>query len=248
MSIKALRSIAASSLFALHTLQPLFAGDKVYSPIVEKGEVELESRSWFSSDPDPQKSGAQSHVFELGYGITRFWSSAIVLETEREPGDALKATHVSWENIVQLMPRGKAWLDAGLYLELEKGLHGEPDEVEGRVLVEKSFGKWVATSNAIFTKEISGDDPPGLEFGYNWRVRYRLNQRFEPAIEGYGALGEIRNFEPASQQQHRIGPALLGRFPLGNAHLRYDIAYLRGLTAGTPDSTFQLNLELELRF
>lgn len=224
------------------------AGDKIYSPIVEQGEWELESRLLFSHDRDPSLNGAANHVFEIGYGPTSWWATAVLLEYEREPGDTGKATHVAWENIFQLTPQGKYWLDVGAYIELEKGLNGAPNEIETKLLVEKEFYNWVATANIIFNKNISGDEARSVNFGYNYRLKYTFSPLFELGVEGYSDLGPLHDLLPRSEQYHTIGPAILGRLPLGRGHLRYDIAYLHGLTQATQTSSFQFNLEYELHF
>ncbi len=227
---------------------PAYAGDQVYSPIVEKGEWEFESRLLFSHDRDPAINGAQNHIFEIGYGLTHRWASSFLLEVERSSGEKARATHFAWENIVQLTPQGKYWLDVGAYIELEKGLNGDANEIETKLLLEKQIGHMIVTANPIFKKNISGKDELGVKFGYSWRTQYRLSRKFGFGLEGYGQLGEIRQFLPASEQYHTIGPAILGRLPFSKGHLKYDLAYLRGLTASTPASSFQFNLEYEIRF
>jgi len=224
------------------------AGEKIYSPIVEQGEWEFESRTLFSHDPDPSVSGAQNHVFEIGYGPTSFWATSFLVEVEREPGASAKATHFAWENIFQLTPQGKYWLDVGAYVELEKGLNGDPDEIETKLLLEKQIYQWVATANLIFNKNLNGHEGRGVNFGYDWRVSYMLDPKFELGLEGYGDMGPLDDILPASEQYQTIGPAILGRLPLGRGHIRYDLAYLRGLTTATPESSFQVNLEYEFRF
>ncbi len=224
------------------------AGDKVYSPIVEEGEWELETRLLFSHDRDPSLNGAANHVFEIGYAPTSYWATSVLLEYERDPGKTGQATHFAWENIFQLTPQGKYWLDVGAYVELEKGLNGHPDEIETKMLLEKEFYNWVTTANVIFKKNISGNEGRAVEFGYDWRVKYTFSPKFELGVEGYSQLGELRNLSPSSEQYHTIGPAILGRLPLGPGHIRYDVAYLRGLTSATQASSFQINLEYELRF
>lgn len=229
------------------------AGDQVYSPIVEKAEWEFESRALFSHDKDPAISGAQNHVFEIGYGLTSNWATSLLIEVERSPGEKARATHLAWENIIQLTPQGKYWLDAGAYIELEKGLNGDANEIETKLLLEKQIGKIIVTLNPILKKNISVTDTPGVKFGYSWRTVYRLNRKLGFGFEGYGQLGEIRRFLPVSEQYHTIGPALLGRLPFGSSlfkggHLKYDLAYLQGLTRGTPTSSYQLNLEYEVQF
>lgn len=234
--------LVLAAMGALMMPTTAFAGDKVYSPTVDRGELELESRLLFGRD------GSQNHVFEIGYGMTSYWTSAVLLEVEREPGERAKAEHISWENIFRLTPQGKYFVDVGAYLELEAGLNGAPDEIEARLLLEKQLYKWTATANIKFTKEVSGQYRPGLELGVNARLLYRVDSKFQPGVEYYSAFGPIKAFEPAGEQTHLFGPAILGRLPVGPGKIKYDLAYLRGLNSGTPSSNFQVNFEYEIRF
>ena len=236
----------AAALLCISTA--VYAGDQAYSPIVEKGEWEFESRLLFSHDKDPAITGAQNHIFEIGYGATSWWATSVLLEVERAPGEKARATHLAWENIFQLTPQGKYWLDVGAYVELEKGLNGDANEIETKLLLEKQIGPWTVTLNPILKKNISGTEELGVKFGYSWRAKYKINSKLALGLEGYGQLGQIRNLLPATEQYHTIGPALLGRLGVGKGYLKYDVAYLRGLTPATPSSSFQFNLEYELRF
>lgn len=44
---------------------------KVYSPVVEPGEAELEYRSFASFDGDPALNDGRTHVLGVGLGVNR---------------------------------------------------------------------------------------------------------------------------------------------------------------------------------
>ncbi|MCJ9428664.1 FTR1 family protein [Kordiimonas sp. A6E486] len=226
------------------TGKPAYAGDKVYSPIVHKGELELE----FIGHRD--KGGDQSHKWEVGYGVTDRWSTALYLETEKEPGDPLKAEAFAWENIIQLTEQGEHWLDAGLYLEYEHSIReGGHDKLEGKLLLEKETGRFINRVNIIFEKEISGPNPDGLELGYAWQTRYRLIRAFEFGVEGFGGFGELSEFKPAREQQHTLGPVVGGVIPITTKwNFKYELGYQVGLSAAAPDNRVKAMLELETYF
>src|SRR3546814_8169219 len=87
-------------------------------------------------------------------------------------------------------------------------------------------------------------------FEYAWETRWRLNEKFEPGFQAFGELGEVKNFNSPSDQEHKLGPSVSGRFGLGAlpGKLKYDVAYLVGLTDATPDGTFKSIIEYEFRF
>lgn len=219
------------------------AADVVYSPNVEKGEFELEWRA------HRDEGGDQQHKWEVGYGLTNRWASAVFVETESGPGEPFKASAIAWENIFQLTEQGRYWLDAGLYMEYEHSLlAGGHDKLETKLLLEKQAGQFVNRANVIFEKEISGVSPDGWELEYAWQSMYRMSPRLELGVEGFGGFGEISDFDPAAKQKHSIGPVIGGGMRLSQKwKLKYEVGYQAGLTHATPGRV-RGQLELETRF
>jgi hypothetical protein len=224
---------------------------KVYSPIVEEGEFGIEARGNVTVDKNRDKAGAQNQRYELEYTPTDFWHTALVGELTKAAEGSLKYNVTAWENIFQIFPQGKEWLDLGFYLEYESAKQrGSADALEWKLLVEKNFGPLTLTLNPIFEKEVGRNAEKSTEFKYASRLKLRLMPQVEPAIEAYGDIGEIGNLDSSSAQRHQVGPALLGKFHLGNASaLKYEIGYMFGLTRdGSPDGAFKWLIEIEHHF
>ena len=224
---------------------------KVYSPYVELGEWEFEFRSATTFDNDDDKDGAQSYVYEIGYSPTAFWHTALFLGQGAAPGDFLRSNEFAWENIFQLTEPGQYWIDVGAYVEYAKGLRqGGDHALEWKVLLEKSIGKWTFTANPIFVQDFpEADEDPGVQFEYAWGTYYRLMPEFEPGFEAFGGVGELTHANALEEQEHLIGPNVRGRLPMGGGgKLVYNLGYLCGLTDESPDGTFKVELEYELRF
>ncbi len=231
--------------------KPVKASDKVYSPIVEKGELELEFLFHRDSDNDDSKDGKQKHIYEVAYGVTDRWYTALWFEAEKEPGGNLKHEATAWENIIQLTEQGEHWLDAGLYLEYEAAAASDdPDKLEFKLLLEKPIGQIVNTLNLILEQQIGSNSDEDLVFGYAWRTKWQIRQEFEPGFEIYGELGELRNTNSWDDQQHLFGPVVSGKYKFSNTQWKigYDIGYLFGLTRAAPDGRFKFGLELEHPF
>jgi high-affinity iron transporter len=218
------------------------AGTKVYSPIIEPGEWEFEISSQSSGDEVLIKP-------EIGYGVTRYWYTEIVGEFEGESLNSGEYEATAWENIFQLTQQGQYWLDAGLYTEYEFAPEGDvTSKFELKLLLEKGIGKIVHTTNLSVERGLGGDGSES-EFGYAWRTKYRFSPLFEPAIEIYGELGEAGNLNNVSQQDHRIGPVLMGKYPLSRkSKIGYEAGYLVGLNSNSPNGTIKGSIECELRF
>jgi len=227
-------TVAAMMLICLGmTMQATDAqAKKVYSPIVEQGEVELEYSLDYSVDADPAKNTSARHQFELEYGVTDRWMTAIYGDFRKRPGQAFTYQGLKWENIYQLFEQGERWLDAGLYFEyiLPQRSLNKPDAAEFKLLLEKQHGRLIHTANLIFKKELGARATKNTTVGYAWRSKWRWKRFLEPAIELYGSLGEVGNTKSLSRQSHQIGPVVIGKLRSG---LTYEVGYLFGLTTGS---------------
>jgi hypothetical protein len=225
---------------------------KVYSPYIVQGELELETRGIVSADKDKKKDGNKTFIYEISYSPTARWYTAALLEQaqEHEPGknNDLRLDSVAWENILLLTEPGQYWLDAALYLEYEKGLKSaDAHQLEGKLLLEKTLGRWTFTANPIFVKPIGGGEH-GTQFEYAWATRYRFRPELEPGFEAFGAIGRIDAADNLSDQVHQIGPDIRGAFRLGSGKLLYNAGYLLGITDAAPSGAFKFELEYELYF
>lgn len=248
--VRAMLLVPAGVLVVSLHSDPAMASQKVYSPQVEVGEVELELRTNHAFDADPDTRGSEKSKLEIGYGVTDFWSSTLVGEFEHQPGESRQHSATAWENIFQLNEQGQYWLDVGLYLEYEHPADtAEHDALETKLLLEKTVDSFVHTVNLVFAHELGHGASSATNFEYAWRTQYLLNSVLSPGFELYSAMGEIGHFLPRNQQDHRIGPVLYGEFASGgNSKLKYEVGYLFGITSAAPDGTVKAILEYELHF
>jgi len=230
---------------------PALAAHKVYSPTVEPGEFELELRGHTTFDSDPAKDDFQKYKLEAGYGIAERWFTVLGTTYVKDgTGDSLKNEELFWENIIQLTEQGKYWLDAGLYLELAvPNDSSAPKEIETKLLLEKTVGKFQHTANLVFVREVGNGAPSTTAFEYAWRSRYFVSPAIQPGIEIYGEMGEFAHVLPADQQDHRAGPVLSGMLNAGRpgTKWKYELGYLVGLSDAAPSGTLKFNLEYEFR-
>ena len=105
--------------FGLFFPTQAYATKKVYSPIVEKGEIEVEARGEYDADERPSKDDVQKHKYALGYGVTDRWFTEIYGELERTKNDDdedldFQFTALAWEHRFQLTEQGQFPVDVGL--------------------------------------------------------------------------------------------------------------------------------------
>ncbi|MDQ6955708.1 MAG: hypothetical protein Q9M21_00785, partial [Mariprofundaceae bacterium] len=246
VKIRSVNTVVAMLLMGLAiTMQPVDAeAKKVYSPIVEEGEVEVEYYLDYAIDSDPAKNTNARHQFEFEWGVTDRWLTAIYGDFRKRPKQGFAYQGLKWENIYQLFEQGEYWLDAALYIEYisaKKSLN-KPDAVEFKVLLEKEFGKVVHTTNLIFKQEVGSNANSNTSADYSWRSKWRKTRAWEPAIEIYGSLGELGHIKPMAQQSHQIGPVFLGKFHNG---FSYEVGYLFGLTQASDQGAIKLVLGYE---
>jgi len=220
------------------------AAHKFYSPIVEQGELAVEFRGHRESDGDPWVDGARQFKLDLEYAPTAYWLTEIVGEWEKEPSGSLEATEVAWENVFQLFEQGRYAVDMGLLVEYAHSLEsGGEDKLEIGALLQKGWDRHLLTANLVAERELAGG--AGTELEYALQYRWRRGQRFEPGVELYGELGEIGEFGSIGDHGHELGPAAFGKLPLGQGALRYEFAWLFGLTGYAAAQTVRFLLEYE---
>jgi high-affinity iron transporter len=125
-------AVAAVILASLAVPADVQAGTKVYSPIVHEGEFAFEARGDAAVDRGDTTKKTQTQIYEIEYGVTDRWQTAIFGELRKDAGGPLRYNATAWENILQLFEQGDAWVDSGLYLEYKVANQKDAaDKVEG---------------------------------------------------------------------------------------------------------------------
>lgn len=225
-------------------LQSAHAGpaDYVYTPTVEKGEKEIDFK-FGTADSDPRKSVGS---VGLGYGANDWWFTEVYVKYAKEGGDT-KYDAFEWENKFQLTETGKYPVDVGFITEVE--IPRDRDEgIELKVgpLFQTEFGKLQLNGNILFEKRFDAAISSPTEAGYQWQAKYRWKPALEYGLQGFGGLGVWNDWNSANDQSHKVGPAIFGKFAAGNRQaIKYNAAWLFGVSDGAPDNTFRLQAELE---
>lgn len=218
---------------------------KIRSPIIESQELEFENNFTLGR--------SKNTVHEFEYGFTDWLKLGVEGELAADPGHGFHYDSTAVEGFLQLTPQGKYWADVGLFAEYENTARtGDPKALTIGPLVEKEVQllglNTLHTVNALFTKQMGEGSVGPLSVSLAAQSRVRLNPYFEPGVEYYGSLSLG---DHGDEPEHRIGPSFAGRVgfsTLGIAApggIKYDAAYLRGLTHATDPSTFRVRVEFE---
>lgn len=221
----------------------------VYTPYVENGVAELEMRS--GRELGGPSGGDMTTVIEGEVGVNDRLSLALVGTLERSPSQSLQLTGVGVEAIAYIGQIPGLGVDAGGYLEYTQGLRGEPDVIEGKILLAKRVERFQGLLNLIVERPVSGPGAdPFASYGYAASATWRTMGALRLGAEAFGDLGSDHSF--GGRQGAYVGPQLLweGRPGRGPVELGIDAGWLFpvGTDRAEARSQLRVSFELEHRF
>lgn len=222
------------------------AADKVYSPNIVKGELELEYSGSTTFDSSHEKNNLQEHELEAEYGLTDRIKLELsgVFEKDVDEGTDYAATGFGVR--YQFFEPGEKWADAGLLVAYARAAHDEePDAIEAKLLLEKQTGAFLHRANIGFEQEVGSHASGTIAPVFLWSSRYRYNRHAEPGFEIQSEFGKLNESHGFAEQEHYAGPALYGEIV---NHVKYEAAYLFGMSDAAAKGAARALLEYELYF
>lgn len=247
LGVAAVTSVVAFSANSAH------AAERLYSPYVTKGELELEYFGSRSVDSDSTKDNKQKQQFAVGYGVNDWWKTEFYAKFGKDPKDNLSFDEWEWENIFQLTEQGEYWVDVGASLAYEwTPQSNHADGIEARLIFAKDVDKTSHVLNILAEKQVGSGPKEALEGKLLWSSRYNYSQYFEPGFEIESDFGELKNTGSFNDEKHYVGPAAYGKIPLNFTTradaLKYRVGYLFGVSDAANDGEAIVQLEYELHF
>jgi hypothetical protein len=236
----------ATSLMSLPAVSRAEPNDYVHTPTVEYGEREIDFKFGTQKNRDGTIANATSLGF--GYGATQRWFTEFYAKWHKDAGETSGFDAWEWENKFQLTETGQYPVDIGFLLELERPKdRSEGYEVTWGPLFQMDVTNEVqANLNFLVTKHVKADAAGPAELSYQWQVKYRWRPQFEFGAQGFGDVGPLDHWAPSSGQSHTAGPAIFGKFRVGNKQVvNYNAAVLFGVNHAAPKNTFRLQAEYE---
>jgi outer membrane receptor protein involved in Fe transport len=219
--------------------------DYIHLPKVDYGEVELGFKlGSIKPTGDDRESAA---AFGIGYGFTRNWMAEIYVLYDRSEGGGTRLYSFEWENTFQLTPTGRYPVDLGFLTELERPRdRSEGYELTFGPLFQTMIGKVQINTNILFERQYRTENGGPMEIGYQFQGKYNGNPDFQLGIQGFGDIGRWDNWASKDRQSHRFGPAIIGKFSLGeDVDIQYDAAYLVETVGEQFSRTLRMELEYE---
>ncbi len=200
----------------------------------------------------PLRAAPSDYVFlpSVSYGEREFdfkAGSEIYGKYDRLQGEGLRFDAWEWENKFQVTEAGEYPVDLGFIVELERPQdRSEGYEMRVGPLFQTEFARLQLNLNLLVERHFQAASQPDTEFGYQWQAKYRWQPRLEYGLQGFGEVAKWNRWGSADTQTHRLGPAVFGKFAMGDRQaIRYNAAWLFGVSAGAPGHTFRIQVEYE---
>lgn len=208
--------------------------DKVYSPRIHAGDMELETRGTYLDDPDQAEDGRWLQKFSLGYAFSDRLALEAYLNSEKLRGESLELEAYELEarfNLFQNPDRALA-----LLAEVEKEREDDVWEYKVGPLYEQRLPSDLRLRlNAFAEKQDGADaDESDIEYSGAAQLAWLADDDLAPALEYYGESGN-----------HGAGPVLLGEFELGGQELEWEAGAIFGLSDSADRVVYRWSLEME---
>jgi hypothetical protein len=189
------------------------------SDLVDPGHTMVELHSNFtvegstSTTDGTYPTNHQLHeTIEITHGFYDWFETGFYIFTSSKNG-----LGIDWvgDHIRPRFSVPKKWnWPVGLSLSQEIGYQRRQYSVdtwtyELRPIVDKQLGRWYFAFNPAFDKSLHGQNAnQGFIFSPNVKISYDFTTKVTGGIEYYGSLGPVTGFDPISQQQQQIFPAI----------------------------------------
>lgn len=211
--------------------------DYIFSPVVEDGEREIDSKAGIARERDGRSAWAGSVGIE--HGLTAWWAAEATVNFGRARGGSARIESVEWENRFQFTETGRQPYEIGLLLEVERATRSAQGwELRYGPLLQARRGALQANLNLLFERRLRAPAQEPTEFTYQWQLRLHGGGALDWGAQGFGALGRWNRWAPVREQSHLLGPALFAE--LGNDDAEVEAGLLLGTGGRAPDATVRL--------
>jgi hypothetical protein len=219
--------------------------EKVYDPYIENHTAELEIRNGQEIGGD--LGGERTTVLEGEYGLNDRVSLALVGSFAHAPGQGTDFSGIGLEGVVYLGRVPKLGIDTGLYLEYSKGLNGEDDAAEAKLLLAKTAGRFQGLVNFIIERPLgvpSGESYSS--YGYAASVSWLVAGQLRLGAEAFGDLGDDHHFLSGPQGAY-LGPQIKweGRPKFSPVDIVVDAGWLKSIGADRLEAKSQARIAIE---
>jgi hypothetical protein len=217
----------------------------VHLPAVTYGEQEIDVKYGTAKKPDDYRIGAGSIGY--GYGVTQSWMTELYVKYKHADGEPTKFDAFEWENKFQLTDPGQYPVDVGLLTEIERPQdRNEGYEITVGPLLQTEFGKLQLNANFLVQHNFRAAEDNPYRLNYQWQAKFRWLPIFEFGAQGFGDLTQWHTSGPAPEKEHRLGPAVFGKYTLAPRQaIKYNAAWLVDVGGDKRGNGFRAQIEYE---
>lgn len=237
-------AILATSITAAHATP-----EYIKSADFNKGKLELQYQWVTTTDSESSKKDHKvKHQSDILYSPADGWLLLAGGKGSRDSKDSTNLDSFFAGGAYQFIHEEDHGFNAAI---LTKYIHsvdsGDPDVLEGRLLLDKKWGegkKIKTKANLNILREIGANRHAGITFQGRIGAVYKVKEYFQPGVEWHSELSTDDNAE------HHVGPVVYGYAPEGSL-LRgfgYEIGYLPGVSDSAADNAFRLLVSYKLKF
>jgi hypothetical protein len=138
------------------------------------------------------------------------------------------------------------WLSTGARFEYVLNVSGDPDGVNGKLILQKEHGegKFMHRTEAALLGEVGQGASDGVAFRTRWLSRWNALTNFKPGFEWHAAWGNIDRFDSPPLRRQYLGPVAYGEvFRTAAMRVNYEIGYVFGLTDNSGDGALRFRIE-----
>jgi hypothetical protein len=229
------------------------ANDYLFLPTVTQGEREIDLYGGTGSSGVNTRAESNA-ALGFGVGVTQHWFTELDIEYRWQSPVGTGLDAFAWENTFQIGEPGQWPVDIGMVCNVEKpyeasrnSLQTEGLSIQFGPLLQKDIGKFQVNFNLLFTRFLQSSEFSATQLSYQSQIKYRYSQPLEVGLQAFGRFSShAQTWAPYSEQVHRVGPVLLGRLAMPRERaLSYNIGFLFGTTAHSPDTTLRFQFEYE---
>jgi len=189
------------------------------SDLIDPGHTMVELHSNFTIDGSKETidglyptNHAEHETVEITHGFTDYFECGFYIFTSARSGQGWQwvGDHIRPRFSV---PQKWHW-PVGVSVSNEIGYQRRqfsPDTWtwEIRPIVDQKIGKWYWSLNPTLDRAFHGPDiDQGVVFSPNFKFSYDFTPKIAGGLEYYGSVGPVTGFDPISQQQQQIFPAI----------------------------------------
>jgi hypothetical protein len=224
--------------------------EKVYDPYIENHTAEFEFRN--GQEIGGPLGGERTTVLEAEYGLNDRVSLALVGSIAHAPHEGSEFDGLGLEGVVYLGRIPKIGVDTGLYLEYTKGLNGEADAGEVKLLLAKTVGRFQGLFNFIVERPLGVPSGESYNsYGYAASATWLVANNLRVGAEAFGDLGDDHAFMSQPQGAY-VGPQIRweGRPSFSPVDIVIDAGWLKSVGEDRLEAKSQarINIEFEKHF